>query len=98
MALTQFPWFDSVISEDKNGLLCWIDTNHYFYEIMANISMVNDDKSIAAQLFGEHLDYLNFAQAASRLQSKANANLDRLSLVKSINKFIQIYSQKGEMK
>ena len=60
MMMTQFPWMDRIITEDERGLLAWMDTGHYFYYIMSQLSSVNDNKFVAAALFNGHMDYLGF--------------------------------------
>lgn len=67
MMMTQFPWMDSLIMEDEQGLLAWVDTSHYFYEVMSQLPKVNNDPFIANRLFGDNFRYLEFSQELERL-------------------------------
>ena len=58
--LTQFPWKNRLLKDDANGLLAWVDVNHYFHNVVANLHTINDDKMVAAKLFQNHMDYLRF--------------------------------------
>lgn len=60
MAMTQFPLVDRIITEDEQGLLAWIDVNHYFYGVMSNLSMVNNKAENAHKLLMDYFDYLPF--------------------------------------
>lgn len=60
---------------------------------MSRLDEVNDDKNIAAGLLGNKIDYLGFIEGIRHLQSKNNANLDRISLVKSIHELKNKYSK-----
>lgn len=31
LLLTQYPWKDTIMLDDENGLLKWKNVNHYFY-------------------------------------------------------------------
>ena len=61
MMMTQFPLLDRIVADDENGLLTWVDTNHYFYNVMANLHTVNNDKYNAHNLLKEHIDYIGFS-------------------------------------
>ena len=41
--LTQFPWNGRLLTRDKQGLLSWKETKHYFYKVASKIHTVNND-------------------------------------------------------
>lgn len=57
---TQYPWMDRIICEDEHGLISWIDTNHYFYDVAKNFCHVKDDGKKANDLLKGHFDYVGF--------------------------------------
>ena len=42
MLLSQYPWMGRIIKDDENGLLSWVDTEHYFYNAASKLHIVND--------------------------------------------------------
>lgn len=62
MLLTQYPWLNRIVKDDEQGLLSWIDTKHYFYDIASKLHTVNNDVNNAARLFQKKLDYFKFFQ------------------------------------
>ena len=60
MWASQYPWFGRLIQLDSNGILQWIDTEHYFYKALVNFHTINDDIKKAAQLLSPYIDYQNF--------------------------------------
>lgn len=69
--MTQFPWMDRIIIEDEQGLLAWVDTNHYFYKVMSQLGIVNNDPMIADTLFHGKFRFLEYAQDMEVLIKKA---------------------------
>ena len=43
MLLTQYPWMGRIMQDDDQGLLSWIDVNHYFYKAASRLHTVNND-------------------------------------------------------
>ena len=34
MLMTQYPWMGRIMKDDEQGLLSWVDVNHYFYTVV----------------------------------------------------------------
>ena len=58
---------DRIITEDEQGLLAWVDTSHYFYDVMSKLSTVNNDPHVAGLLFKDNFKYLEFSQELESL-------------------------------
>ena len=43
MLLTQYPWMERIMTDDDQGLLSWVDVNHYFYKAASRLHTVNND-------------------------------------------------------
>ena len=96
MMMTQFPLMDNIITEDEQGLLTWIDTNHYFYGVMSKLSDVKDNKFIAGGLLNAHMDYLGFVKEfednMNRVESSRDYKVRRFNVVKKLKQLIDKYS------
>lgn len=57
MLMSQYPWMGRIMCDDDNGLLSWIDTSHYFYEVASKLHTVEDKQEVASKLFGKKLNY-----------------------------------------
>ena len=82
MMMTQFPWMDRIITEDTQGLLSWVDVNHYFYEVMSKLNTVNNDPVIADRLFNGRFRFIEYAQEFD-------------ALIKKFEKYKKKYSQRS---
>lgn len=69
MWATQYPWNGTIVTNDGDGLLKWIDTSYYFYNVMARFHTVDDNKYRANELMKDKIQYLNFIEDYSNKQS-----------------------------
>ena len=49
-----------ILCLDDNGLIKWIDTSHWFYNVMSKFHTINDNKFKARDLMKGHIDYIWF--------------------------------------
>lgn len=47
---TQYPWMDRIICEDDRGLLFWMDTDNFLYDVAKNFGKVKNDVNRANDL------------------------------------------------
>lgn len=62
MWATQYPWNGIIVTNDSDGLLKWIDTKYYFYNVMARFHTVDDNKYRANDLMKDKIQYLKFIE------------------------------------
>ena len=85
MLLTQYPWMGRLMKDDDLGLLAWIDTKHYFYNVASKLHTVNNSQVNANNLLKDHLAYNEFC---SMLRNKTKSD-DRPNTQELAWKFVK---------
>lgn len=62
MWLSQYPWNNRIVALDDIGLMMWIDTSHYFYNVMSQFHTINDDAKKANDLMKQNINYVDFVR------------------------------------
>lgn len=99
MLMSQYPWIGRLVKDDENGLLSWIDTDHYFFNVASKLHTVNDNKSIANNLMKKHMNYNKFcAMLESKINSKVkfHSQQEALDYLETLVKDCQVGSDNSD--
>lgn len=83
--LTQYPWKDSVITDDASGILCWVEQNSMFVQVASRLPEMNDNIDIIQRFMGGLVDYQGFYNGfvsiyndKNKFQSKSRTDIIKL--------------------
>ena len=92
--MTQYPWKDSIITDDENGLLSWIDVQNRFVNVIKHLPEMNDDIEKVHKFISGIIDYKGFFRDFTKVYNDKNKFSDkhRADIIKLIEELIKKHS------